>query len=123
MGALQEISVKEWLIFTAENAIIIINAMGLIMIAIGTIEAFFQSTRAIFGTRGVGDLFRNTYIRYARWLVAGLTFQLAADIVGTSLAPTWDEIGRLSVIAIIRTFINYFLERDLVEMEKRKTEA
>jgi len=54
-----------------------------------------------------------------RWLVAGLTFQLAADIIGTSVVPTWDEVGRLGAIAVIRTFLNYFLERDLTEVEQQ----
>ena len=30
-----------------------------------------------------------------------------------------DEIGRLAAIAAIRTFLNYFLERDLEAVEKR----
>ena len=32
----------------------------------------------------------------------------------------WDEIGRLAAIAVIRTFLNFFLERDLAEMERRE---
>lgn len=53
---------------------------------------------------------------YGRWLVAGLTFQLAADIIGTSIAPSWQEVGQLGAIAVIRTFLNFFLERDLAEL-------
>ena len=55
-------------------------------------------------------------MRYGHWLVAGLTFQLAADIIETSIAPTWQEVGQLGAIAVIRTFLNYFLERDLAEL-------
>jgi len=57
-------------------------------------------------------------VQYGRWLVAGLTFQLAADIVETAVAPTWDEIGRLAAIALIRTFLDFFLERDLAAAER-----
>jgi uncharacterized membrane protein len=59
---------------------------------------------------------RQVWLRYGRWLVAGLTFQLAADIIGTSIAPTWQEVGQLGAIAAIRTFLNFFLERDLAEL-------
>jgi uncharacterized membrane protein len=52
--------------------------------------------------------------------VSGLTFQLAADIVESAFSPSWDEIGRLAAIAVIRTFLNFFLERDLAELEKRE---
>jgi len=34
-------------------------------------------------------------LEYAHWLVAGLTFQLAADVVSTSFAPSWNELGGL----------------------------
>ena len=63
---------------------------------------------------------RDIWLRYGRWLVAGLTFQLAADILETSIAPSWDEVGKLAAIAAIRTGLNYFLERDLNEIAGRK---
>ena len=47
------------------------------------------------------------------WLVLGLEFELAADIVKSVVTPTWLETGQLAAIAIIRTFLNYFLEKDL----------
>jgi uncharacterized membrane protein len=59
--------------------------------------------------------------RYARWLVAGLSFQLAADILATSIAPSWDELVRLATVAVIRTFLNYFLEKDLSEIRTRQS--
>jgi uncharacterized membrane protein len=46
-------------------------------------------------------------------LLLGLEFMLAADIVRTAIAPTWEDIGQLSAIAAIRTVLSYFLERDL----------
>ena len=52
-------------------------------------------------------------IYLGRWLVLGLQFTLAADIIKTAVAPTWEDIGQLGAIAAIRTFLNYFLTRDL----------
>ena len=63
---------------------------------------------------------RAAWLEFARWLVAGLTFQLAADIVNTTIAPTWDEIGRLAAIAAIRTFLTLFLDRDIDSMRGSK---
>jgi len=114
---------KEWLTFIVENAVLIIHAMALVIIVIGTIEAFLRSIRAILGPSSTGQQFHGVYVQYARWLVGGLTFQLAADILETSIAPTWDEIGRVGAIAVIRTFLNFFLERDLAEVEKREGES
>jgi uncharacterized membrane protein len=114
---------REGLTFIVEYAVLIIHAMALVIIVIGTIEAFLRSIRAIFSSSATGHQFRGVYVQYARWLVGGLTFQLAADILETSIAPTWDEIGRVGAIAVIRTFLNFFLERDLAEVEKREGES
>jgi uncharacterized membrane protein len=114
---------KEWLTFIAENAVVVINAISFVAIVIGTIEAFLRSIRAIFRRSVTGHELRNAYLQYARWLVAGLTFQIAADVIETSLAPTWEEIARLGAIAVIRTFLNFFLERDLAEVQQREAES
>ena len=82
-------------------------------------EATFPLTGTL-SPSATGRHFHAAYIQYARWLVGGLTFQLAADIVESAFSPSWDEIGRLAAIAVIRTFVNYFLERDLAEVEKRE---
>jgi len=50
--------------------------------------------------------------------MAGLTFQLANDIIISARAPSWDDIGRLAAIAFIRTFLNFFLERDIAEARR-----
>jgi uncharacterized membrane protein len=58
-------------------------------------------------------------MNFGRWLVAGLTFQLAADLVNTSFGPTWDEIGHLAAIAAIRTFLSYFLDKEMEDTRER----
>ena len=113
---------KEWLAFFAEYTAIVINAIALVIIAIGTIEISLRCLRALLSQFSRGRELRDGYLRFARWLIAGLTFQLAADIIDTAIAPTWDDIGRLAAIAIIRTFLNYFLERDILEAREIKKE-
>jgi uncharacterized membrane protein len=113
---------KEALVVATEWSSIAISWMALVLILVGTIEAFFGAMRIVFaGARG-GHERRQVWLTYAHWLVAGLTFQLASDIIETSIAPTWDDIGRLAAIAVVRTFLNYFLERDLGETRERERE-
>ena len=114
---------KEGLTFFAGSAVTIIHAMALAIIAVATLQAFYRSVRIMLKGPTAGRDFRDAYLQYARWLVGGLTFQLAADIIESSIAPTWDEIGRLGAIAVIRTTLNYFLERDLAELERRDAES
>jgi uncharacterized membrane protein len=52
------------------------------------------------------------------WLLLGLEFELAADIIGSVISPTWKDIGELGAIAVIRTFLNYFLEKDLEQADR-----
>ncbi len=52
------------------------------------------------------DTMRQTFARY---LLVALELQLAADIIGTAVAPSWEQLGKLAAIAVIRTFLNYFL--------------
>jgi uncharacterized membrane protein len=110
--------VEEWLRLVTKDVVVVIDAMALIIIVIGTVEAFFSGLWAAFPAPA-HSRFREILVRYGRWLVAGLTFQLAADIIETSVAPTWQEVGQLGAIAVIRTFLNYFLERDLAGLSER----
>ena len=107
---------EEWLRLVTRDIVVIIDAMALIIVAIGTAEAFLTGLWVAFPAPA-HKRFREILVRYGRWLVAGLTFQLAADIIETSIAPSWQEVGQLGAIAVIRTFLNFFLERDLAELE------
>lgn len=65
-------------------------------------------------------------IQFGSSLALALELLLGADILATAIAPTWDEIGKLAAIAVLRTGLNYFLERELKtsglnEKEKPKT--
>ncbi|HTL90778.1 MAG TPA: DUF1622 domain-containing protein, partial [Steroidobacteraceae bacterium] len=102
-------------------AIAAIDAIALLVIVLGTVEVSFKVLRATFKPLGE-QLARQAWLRYARWLVAGLTFQLAADIIETSISTSWQTIGRVAASAVIRTFLNYFLERD-VQQQLRECAA
>jgi uncharacterized membrane protein len=114
---------NDWLAIVVAHVVTIIQVMALVVVVFGTLQAFAHSLRAMFRPSPGGGDFHAGYIRFARWLIAGLTFQLAADIVQTAFAPSWDEVGQLAAIAAIRAFINYFLEHDLAREEKRRRAA
>lgn len=105
---------------------VVIQAMALVIVLIGTITAFATTIKAVF-TSLDGHERRSIWLSYARWLVAALTFQLAADILESAIATSWEAVGKLAAIAVVRTFLNYFLERDVMEVrgtqKERATEA
>src|SRR6185437_5279077 len=92
-----------------------IDWLALILIIVGAIESLFLGLWTMFSSRD-GHHERDVWLRLGRWLVAGLTFQPAADVLETAITTRWDEVARLAASAAIRTFLNYNLERDLGEV-------
>ena len=94
------------------------EAAAVIVVTFGSLEAFLKllwigvTPKATHGER------KAIWRRFGVWLLLGLEFALAADIIGSVVSPTWQDIGELGAIAIIRTFLNYFLERDLENAER-----
>jgi uncharacterized membrane protein len=61
-------------------------------------------------------LYNRLRLEFGGWLVLALEFQLASDILKTAVAPTYEHLIQLGAIAIIRTFLNYFLSKELNEL-------
>ena len=68
---------------------------------------------------------RYTAIRlaFSRCLSLALEFQLAADILATTIAPSLEELRQLAITAIIRTGLNYFLSKEMKEYESAVAEV
>ena len=94
-----------------------VEACAALIIAYGAIEALYRAIRAISGGRSKAGQRKDIWLRFGVWLLLGLEFELAADIVRTAIAPTWTDIGQLAAIGVIRTFLNVVLEKDLQKYE------
>lgn len=96
---------------------------SVLCIGIGMVETLIQAGVVIGARRSASRRARReVWTKFAMWIVLALEFALAADIVRTAIAPTWDDIGRLGAIALIRTALNYFLERDMEEFSPEADE-
>lgn len=95
-----------------------INAVAVLIIAWGSLEATLALVVRVAGRRATHGERKAVWRRLGMWLLLGLEFELAADIVQTVISPEWMDIGELGAIALIRTFLNYFLEKDLAESTK-----
>ena len=91
-----------------------IEACAAVIIGLAAIEATIKSLKLFMFDRNepgqAKDIIR---IRLGRWLALALEFELAADILGTAIAPTWDEIGKLAAIVVLRTALNFFLQKEI----------
>jgi uncharacterized membrane protein len=103
----------------AETIAVGVEGAAAVIIAYGALEAVLGAGRAVIERRSKSGLCKDTWTRFGVWLLLGLEFELAADIVRTAAAPSWTDIGQLAAIGVIRTFLNYFLEKDLEKYEPR----
>ena len=112
--------VEELLITAVGYLRLAVEAAGAAVIGIGAISTTFQYALSLLGLRH----YSNTQIRLhlGQYLALGLEFQLGADILGTAVSPTIEEVELLAAIAAIRTLLNYFLSKEL-ERERKEVEA
>src|SRR5262245_29170541 len=104
---------EEIVALIARTAGSLIEAAAVLIVTFGSVEAFGRLMWVVV-TPGVTHGERKAiWRRYGVWLLLGLEFELAADIIGSVVSPSWQEVGKLGAIAVIRTFLNYFLEKDL----------
>jgi uncharacterized membrane protein len=99
-----------------------VEASAALIIAFGAMQALYGSFRAVVEKRSVGQR-KEVWLEFGVWLLLGLEFELAADIVRSAISPTWVDIGQLAAIGVIRTFLNFFLEKDLDKYESKEAET
>jgi uncharacterized membrane protein len=90
----------------------LVEAAGAIIIFAGALIAFVRFVAVAISPR-TETSFTRVRLGFGRYLVLGLEFQLASDILSTAVAPTFEEIGKLAAIAAIRTVLNYFLGKEI----------
>lgn len=104
------INAVQWLKLAVETT-------GGVIIGLGVIVAAYQFVRALIPPQV--ESYNRIRLTLARYLALALEFQLGADILSTAVAPTWEQIGKLGAIAVIRTALNFFLTREM--REERQT--
>jgi len=89
------------------------EAAAVIIIAGASLEAFLRLLWMVVTIGATHGERKAIWQRFGMWLLLGLEFELAADIIRSVVSPSWADLGQLGAIAVIRTFLNYFLEKDL----------
>jgi uncharacterized membrane protein len=95
-----------------------VEVVGALIIALGILTAGGLLVKALLARRTAD--FTASRLTLARYLALALEFQLGADILSTAIAPSWEQIGKLGAIAVIRTALNFFLSK---EMEAERAQS
>jgi uncharacterized membrane protein len=111
------LSVEEVFISVASALKLLAEISSVAVIGAGLAVALYYMVKGLFLRQKRWYL--KLRLSLGRFLVVALELQLAADIIGTAIAPSWQEIGQLAAIALIRTFLNYFLNKE-IEVEERE---
>jgi uncharacterized membrane protein len=105
---------------TARTVTLIVShateAVAAVLIGIALTQVVCQYIRSLF------DKLRQTKeqirVQFGSMVAVALELMLGADVLATAVAPSWDDIGKLGAIAIIRTALNYFLAKELEEIKQ-----
>ncbi|WP_310013884.1 DUF1622 domain-containing protein [Brucella pseudogrignonensis] len=86
---------------------------GVAVIIIGVAVATIVYCKDVFVVSG-----ENAYTRYranlGRGILLGLEILIGADIIATIISPlTWESVGLLGLIVLIRTFLSFSLEAEI----------
>jgi uncharacterized membrane protein len=120
IGSPNEGAIENTIINLVQWLKLAIETTGAVIIGIGIIIAAFEFVRSLVPPQM--ESYNRIRLTLARYLALALEFQLGADILSTAVAPTWDQIGKLGAIAVIRTALNYFLTKEMQE-ERLNTES
>jgi uncharacterized membrane protein len=91
-----------------------LEGIAALVIAFGAFQALFRLFMPVkYDPRTPFAGKKLIWLSFGVWLILGLEFELAADIIRTAISPSWTDLGQLAAIAAVRTFLNYFLEKDI----------
>ncbi|MFA6080043.1 MAG: DUF1622 domain-containing protein [Candidatus Gracilibacteria bacterium] len=99
---------------------LMVGSLGVLIILVGVLKSLKIYLSLEF--------FKNTHhldidtVRYklGTYLLLGLEFLVAADILETVFTPTLERIAILGGIVIIRTVLNFFLNKELERIGKKE---
>lgn len=92
----------------------VLNINGALIILLGVLISLFEFfKKEILKKEESMQLNESIRIKLGSYLVLGLEFFIAGDVVKTIITPTWESLGMLGSIVVIRTILSYFLTKDL----------
>jgi len=110
---------EEWLLDMAILFKIAIESIALLILALAVIKAVKE---LLFRRLRMEREEKLSQVRIDLGIALGLSleFLLAADIAATAVSPSWSAVGKLAAISAIRTFLNFFLEREVRGLAQEK---
>lgn len=97
-----------------------IEAIAVLILAVAAVAAVWRLASLLLSGGDAMAIRKAVWLKFGVAIALALEFALAADIIRSTIAPSWDAIGKLAAIAAIRTLLNVFLLRDLESMSSKE---
>ena len=101
----------------------VIGIGAIVIISWGALLTFFRFlTLEIKRLKGIKTYREKLILRhqFGSYLLLGLEFLIAADVLLTITYPTLEEIAILASIVVIRTVIGFFLDKEMAYSENKE---
>ena len=87
---------------------------GVGILVLGSVIAFVRSIVSLIRLRDLQDAYSHLRLYLGRSIVLGLELLIAADIIrSVAISPTFESIGVLGLIVLVRTFLSWSLEVEI----------
>jgi uncharacterized membrane protein len=91
-----------------------IEVAGVSVIVLGVVVATLVFARRALATREYEAAYHRYRSQLGRGILLGLELLVAADIIGTvAVEPTFENLGVLALIVVIRTFLSFSLDVEI----------
>lgn len=97
-----------------------ISLIGVLIIAYSSLKAVYLFCKGLMGESTNINRIR---LELGYGIILGLEFIVAADIIESTVKPTFYDIGMLAALVLIRTFLSYFLNKELETVSPEKQET
>jgi len=98
-----------------------VEILAAVIIGIAVIKTFFNYFSLLRSSHSKISK-EEIRVRFGSSVAVSLELLLGADVLATAVAPSWDDIGKLAAIAVLRTALNYFLARELTHIHRMHSE-
>ncbi len=116
LHGIERLAILDQVVFVIETCL---EIAALAIIVVASSRALKRIITRYVKSRQLIDYHEVVRLEFGLSLALALEFLLAADIAATAVAPSWEALGKLGVVAAIRTFLNIFLEQEVEKLEEK----
>ena len=102
----------------------IISVISLLIVTYGVLVGFIAFMRneikRFNGTHTINNI-RQLRADFGSYLLLGLEFLIASDILKTVVDPTLDELAILGGVVVVRTVLSVFLNKEIKELAENES--